>query len=195
MIKQFYLIHWWGPNQYCHSGLEWTRRIIVIKRYSPFPRNGARWFSVVSKTLVKEGSHPSRECCKAELRNNNTCLWKNIFSLFIYESRGEMAVWERERESRSGSTVICCSTRYIYSEPCFFHGRLIQSRFSTRGRRPRLKRREMTPLPTQTNSGVKTSVIIFLRPHIFLPVQFTRHFCCPLYTLRHSWTSSVRNPY
>ena len=37
--------------------------------------------------------------------------------------------------------------------------------------------------------------IFFWRPHIILSVQFTWHFRCPLFTVRHSCISCLRNPH
>ena len=67
MIKHFYLIHWWDPNRYYHSGSEW------LWEYWQW-----RWFSVISRTLDGKGLNLLQGCSWYILQLQATRLFKII---------------------------------------------------------------------------------------------------------------------
>ena len=138
-----------------------------------------------------------------------TLIYKNINSLCIPKSWRN---WLRERE-RKRETDLLRSTPYLeiytrwwyisasFASSYFFHGRLTQGRLSTRSHRIHRSTRARArngvtahclPLTLLTADWLlsplelKTSTSNFF----WKPTQFLLYLCCPLFTLRHSCTSS-----
>ena len=121
---------------------------------------------------------------------------KNINCLFIYESCGKMALWERQRIYLELLWFTSGWVRYIqsYVSWCFFHRSLIKPASQPRGQAAPAPKMMWLVYFTDWPLVSKFSIIIYFPyTHTFLHTQFTWHFCCPLFTLRHSCTSFFLN--
>ena len=134
-----------------------------------------------------------------------TLIYKNIHLSYLLWNLEKLVKREREREREGRNCLDLHHVAIIYLEPCFFHGRLIQNRFSTRGcqypsKHPKLHESTdswLTALSADwlLTLGVKNfHCYISFRRSCILSMQFTWYFHSLLFTLKHSCTSCFESP-